>query len=195
VTGRNTAGCDDGRVLSAVGLWDFVTGPAPLTVLAVTAVATWPATRWIARRTGCRRPVAALFVATVGMVVALTLTPNDPVPGVPVPVPPHFLEQIGDTRLVWSLLTAAPADAEQVANIALYLPVGFLGRLVWRRVGPAALTGLALTAAIETCQFGIIGRAGSITDIRNNTAGALLGAVVAAVAAGLARRARPGPAD
>jgi glycopeptide antibiotics resistance protein len=129
--------------------------------------------------------VAALFVVAVGVVVALTLTPSEPAPGVPVVVPPHFLEQIGDPRLVWSLLTAAPADAEQVANIALYVPVGLLGRLVWRRVGPATLAGLALTVAIETCQYSIIGRAGSITDIRNNTAGALLGALAAAA---LARR-------
>lgn len=174
--------------MSAGGLWDFVTEPAPLAVLAVVALATWPAARTLARRTGCGRPVAALFVLAVGVVAALTLVPNQPVPGVPVAVPPHFLTQVGDPGLVWSLLTAAPADAEQVANIALYVPVGLLGALAWRRFWAGTLAGLALTVAIETCQYNIIGRAGSITDIRNNTAGAVLGALAAAVPA-LVRRA------
>jgi glycopeptide antibiotics resistance protein len=168
--------------MTADALWGFVTGPAPLTVLAVTLIAVWPVARRIAGRTGCRRSVAVLFVLWVGVVVALTLTPAEPAPGVPVTVSPHFLAQVDHPRLVWSLLTAPPADAEQIANIALYLPVGALGRLAWRRMIPAALIGTALTVAIETCQYSIIGRAGSITDIRNNTAGAVLGALAAAAA-------------
>jgi hypothetical protein len=175
-------------VLSAGALWDFVTKPAPLAVLAIAAAVTWPAARVLARRTGCRRPVAALFVLAIGVVAALTLAPNEPVPGVPVALPPHFLTQVGDPGLVWSLMTAAPADAEQIANIALYVPVGLLGTLVWRRVWAGTLAGMALTVAIETCQYSIIGRAGSITDIRNNTAGALLGALTAAA---LVRARRP----
>lgn len=167
-------------MLIADALWGFVTEPAPLTVLAVTLLAVWPAARRIARRTGCRPFVAALFVLSVGVVVALTLTPAEPPPGVPVTAPPHFLAQVDHPRLVWSLLTAPPSDAEQIANIALYLPVGLLARLVWRRTLPATLIGAALTVAIETCQYSIIGRAGSITDIRNNTVGALLGALAAA---------------
>jgi glycopeptide antibiotics resistance protein len=165
-------------------LWGFVTGPAPLTVLAITLVVVWPAARWIGRRSGGRPVVAGLFLLWVGIVVALTLTPSKPVPGAPVTMPPHFLEQIGHPRLVLSLLTAAPSDAEQVANILLYVPVGFLARLVWRRTVPAALIGMALTIAIETCQYSIIGRAGSITDIRNNTAGAVIGALLGATVHG-----------
>ncbi|MCA2213298.1 VanZ family protein [Jidongwangia harbinensis] len=175
-------------MLTTEDLWGFVTGPAPLTVLAITLVVAWPAARWIAGRTGSRPLVAALFLLWVGIVVALTLTPSDPVP-----VPPHYLEQIGHPRLVLSLLTAAPSDAEQVANILLYVPVGFLARLVWRRTVPAALIGLVLTVAIETCQYSIIGRAGSITDIRNNTAGAVIGALLGATVHGGAQwwRSRP----
>lgn len=93
--------------MSAGGLWDFVTEPAPLAVLAVVALATWPAARTLARRTGCGRPVAALFVLAVGVVAALTLVPNQPVPGVPVAVPPHFLTQVGDPG--WSFRVRAPA--------------------------------------------------------------------------------------
>jgi glycopeptide antibiotics resistance protein len=82
--------------------------------------------------------------------------------------------------VVWSALTAAPSDAEEIANVALYVPVGVLGWLLWRSVGWATLFGAMLTVVIETCQIGVIGRAGSLTDIRNNTAGAFLGAVFAA---------------
>jgi glycopeptide antibiotics resistance protein len=178
-------------VLTAEALWEFVQGPAALAVLAATALLAWPAGVRIARRRRCPRAVAALFVAAVGVILALTLTPDRPAPGAVDVLPPHYLTRIGDPRLVWSALTAAPADTEQLANIALYVPVGLLGRLVWHGAARATLAGVALTVAVETCQYGIIGRAGSLTDIRNNTAGALLGAVVAAVAVGALARARP----
>lgn len=177
--------------MSAAGLWDFVTGPAALAVLLVTALLAWPAGARLARRRACSRAAAMLYVVAVGVVVALTLTPNRPAPGVVEVLPPHYLTQLGDLRLVWSRLTAAPADAEELANIALYVPIGLLGRLVWHGAARATLTGAVLTVAIETCQYGIIGRAGSLTDIRNNSAGALIGAVAAAVVIGAMARSRP----
>ena len=61
-----------------------------------------------------------------------------------------------------------------MANIAISFPAGFLGRFVWGSVGRATGFGLALTVFVETCQYGVIGRAGSITDIRNNALGAFL---------------------
>jgi glycopeptide antibiotics resistance protein len=75
-----------------------------------------------------------------------------------------------------------------LANIALYIPIGFLGRLVWRSAARAAGFGTALTVFIETCQYGIVGRDGSITDIRNNAAGAILGALLAVTAVRFRRR-------
>lgn len=178
-------------MITAEGLWAFVTGPAAVAVLLATALLAGPAGVRLARRRRCPRVAAVLFVAAVGVIVALTLTPNHPAPGVTEVLPPHYLTQIGDVRLVWSRLTAAPSDAEQLANIALYIPVGLLGRLVWHGAGRATLAGAALTVAIETCQYGIIGRAGSLTDIRNNSLGALIGAVAAALVIGaLARTTR-----
>jgi glycopeptide antibiotics resistance protein len=165
---------------TAEGLWEFVVGPPALAVLALTALAAWPAGRRLADRLHRHRAVAVLFVITVGVVAALTLTPNFPEAGVPEVLPPHYLTQIDEPRVVWSTLTAAPADAEEIANIALYVPTGVLGWLLWRSIGRATLFGAMLTVVIETCQIGVIGRAGSLTDIRNNTAGAFLGAVFAA---------------
>jgi glycopeptide antibiotics resistance protein len=165
---------------TAEGLWEFMIGPPALAVLAVTALVAWPVGRRLADRFRSRRAVAVLFVIAVGIVAALTLTPNFPEAGVPEPLPPHYLTQIDEPRVVWSALTAAPSDAEEIANVALYVPVGVLGWLLWRSVGWATLFGAMLTVVIETCQIGVIGRAGSLTDIRNNTAGAFLGAVFAA---------------
>jgi VanZ family protein len=155
--------------------------------LVVTAAVAWPIGRLIADRFGRPRAPAALFVAAVGVVVALTLTPNYPDPGDP-PAPVHFLYYIGDLHHVWVDLTSAPTDPEQIANIALYVPVGLFGRFVWRSAIAAAAFGTALTVVIETCQFWIVGRDGSLTDIRNNAVGAILGALLAAVAARVARR-------
>jgi glycopeptide antibiotics resistance protein len=175
------------------GLWDFVAEPATLAVLLATALLAWPVGRRIAGRFRCPRAAAVLLVVAVGVVVALTLTPSRPAPGVVEVLPPHYLTEIGKPRLVWARLTGAPSDAEQVANIALYVPIGLLGVFVRRSALRATLFGLALTVVIETCQYGIIGRAGSLTDIRNNTAGVLVGAVVAAgVLRGVSRTSRAG---
>jgi VanZ family protein len=84
-------------------------------------------------------------------------------------------------------IRGAATDPEQIANIALYVPVGLFGRFVWRSAIGAAAFGTALTVVIETCQYGIVGRDGSLTDIRNNAAGAILGALLGGVAARVIR--------
>lgn len=174
-------------MLTWAGLWFFLIKPATLVALVATVLVAWPISESVARRARCPRQVAVLFVLAVGWVLALTLTPNEPPPGVAIVQPPHYLTQIGNGHLDWITLTAAPDDFEQWANIALYLPIGFLGYGVWRSAVRAALFGAALTVVVETCQYGIVGRSGSLTDIRNNTAGAVLGALLAA---GFSRRLR-----
>jgi len=180
--------CHNVGVLTAAGLWAFATEPAALAVIVLVSAVAWPLGRRIADRRRCSRAVAILFIVAVGAIVALTMTPNEPPTGVQLPRPPHFVQQLGDPSLVWATATALPNDSEQWANIALYLPVGFLGWFVWRSVTRASGFGLALTMFVETCQYGIVGRAGSITDIRNNTAGAVVGAVLAAAALRALRR-------
>jgi glycopeptide antibiotics resistance protein len=171
-------------------LWHFVLGRSALVVLLVTAVVAWPLSRLVADRFGRSRVATVLFLASVGVVMALTLTPNYPAPGEITVMPPHFLQYIGNRHMVWAALTSPPADSEQIANIALYVPVGLFGRFVWRSTIGAAAFGIALTVAIETCQYGIVGRDGSLTDIRNNAAGAVLGALIGAVAVRVAQRRR-----
>lgn len=169
------------------GLWTFVMQPIPLLVLAATALTCWPLGVLLARWCRCPRPAAALFLAATGVVVALTLTPNPPEPA---PYP-HFLTLLhhapGRLR---AQVFGPPTDLEQLANIALYVPIGAFGRLIWPHIVRATLVGLALTASIELCQYDIIGRAGSLTDIRNNALGALAGAALTAAAIHLGRRVR-----
>ena len=186
-------------VFAALDLWTFVTEPATLGVLAATLVLAWPLGRRLADRVGCSRVVAVALVVTVGVVLALTVTPNRPVNSLEPLPPPHFLSLLRHSPgALWTQFATPPGDTEQLANIALYVPVGLLAWFAWRSVVRASVVGLLLTVAIETCQYGIIGRAGSITDIRNNTMGAILGAVFAAAAAArhaAARASRPTAED
>jgi glycopeptide antibiotics resistance protein len=170
-------------VLTTSGLWTFVTEPVVLAVLGATLVLAWPLGRRLADRLHCRRTVAVALVVTVGVVLALTLTPSRTADGSTPVLPPHYLSLLRhNPAALWTQFTSPPGDVEQRANIALYVPLGVLAGFAWRSVMRASVFGMMLTVAIETCQYGIIGRAGSITDIRNNTAGAILGALFAAAA-------------
>jgi glycopeptide antibiotics resistance protein len=167
-------------------LWAFVQQPLPLLVFLAAVALCWPLGTALARRRRCSRAGASLFVSATGLVAALTLTPSTLAGG---PDYPHFLTLLHHSPgALRGQLFGPPTDIEQVANIALYVPIGAFGRLVWPSVVRATLVGLALTAGIELCQYDIAGRAGSLTDIRNNTIGALLGALLTAAAVRLGRR-------
>ncbi|MFI7603260.1 VanZ family protein [Actinoplanes sp. NPDC049681] len=161
--------------MTAHSLATFVGNPVPQIVFAVFLVLAWPLSRLAGRDTG-RRAVAALFLVSAGMIIALTATPSYTDPASYSAIPPHFLTELDQPRVIWAKLTAAPSDAEQIANIALYVPLGIFGRLLWRSTARATVCGFVMVLVIETVQYVIPGRAGSITDIRNNTLGAFLGA-------------------
>lgn len=67
---------------------------------------------------------------------------------------------------------------DSLANVLLFLPVGFLYRLGQGRRRNAILLGAAISAAIETGQFFIPGRTPSVVDISMNTLGSVLGALL-----------------
>ena len=71
-------------MLTAEGLWIFVTEPAVLVLVVTTLAVAWPLGRRMADRYRCSRLAAILFVVAVGMLVALTLTPNAPPTGIPI---------------------------------------------------------------------------------------------------------------
>ena len=175
----HSLGAAGGGMLIAVGLWNFISAPVPLVILTATVLLAVPVGRKLATWQHCSPVAAVLLILMVGIVAALTLTPNPPEPGVTEILPPHYLTLLIHPRVVWAQLIAPPADGEQQANIALFVPIGVLAALVFGTIPRATLFGAALTVFVETCQYGIAGRAGSFTDIRNNTLGALLGAIAA----------------
>jgi VanZ like family len=160
-------------------VWTFLTQPSVLVAHLLAVAVAWPAGRRLAGRRGCSHLVAALFVLSAGLILALTLVPNEP--GRFEYLPPHYLTLLSHPDQVVAALLAEPDDLEEYANILLYVPLGFFGLFVWRSVPAATLCGVLLTVLVETCQYDIVGRAGSLTDIRNNSLGGLLGAVAAAL--------------
>ena len=165
----------------------FISNPVPQVVFAIFVALAWPLSRVFSGTATRRRIVAALFIVSVGVIVALTATPSYGDPVWFAAIPPHFLTQLDQPRLILAKLVAAPSDAEQVANIALYVPLGIFGRLLFRSSARATLFGFLLVFTIETVQYVIPGRAGSITDIRNNVLGTFLGAIAVAAVARLRR--------
>ena len=80
-------------------------------------------------------------------------------------------------RLNWSVL---PLDV--VANVVLFVPLGFLGVLTLTRhaVRRTVLGCVLLTVALETAQQFVPGRQPSPIDVATNSLGGILGAVCAA---------------
>lgn len=140
------------------------------------------------------RTLSVIAVAIFGMVIAvITLWPGPPSPG-------------GQSRLR-EFLGAGHANGiptwitfelvEFVANIVMFLPVGFFGALVLsRHRWMAVLAATLASAVIETIQaLALPQRDGTVRDVIANTLGALLGYLLAttvvAVVLARARRRRP----
>lgn len=73
---------------------------------------------------------------------------------------------------------------EMMANILLYMPLGFFAALAIRarpQLLIVTLLGIALSTAIELTQFYDAGRVTSLTDVSLNTLGTLLGALSATI--------------
>jgi VanZ family protein len=78
--------------------------------------------------------------------------------------------------------TQPDSFGEMIANILLYVPLGFFAALtirVPRRLLVVTLLGLALSTAVELTQFYDAGRVTSLTDVCLNTFGTGLGALAA----------------
>ncbi|MFS4507069.1 VanZ family protein [Clavibacter sp. Sh2141] len=123
------------------------------------------------------------YVALVGLV---TLTPDSVDRG----VYPYLMRGVllvqhhGFPGFRYSMI-------EEVANVALFAPLGMLGVLA---VGPrrwwlVALTATSLSAGVELVQGAFLpARVASVTDVVANGLGAVLGAALAAVVALRTRR-------
>lgn len=132
---------------------------------------------WLVPR---RRLTAALLGLSIGLVALLTL------------VPTSRELTVGCTN-EWSLPTLGAV--ELVANVILFAPVVLLAGVLVRRPWLVALGASVVSLLIEAVQAVVpaLGRSCSTNDWLSNTLGALLGAVLAAVALRL-RAVSPGRA-
>ncbi len=121
-----------------------------------------------------RRPVAAVLLACYSVVVA-RLTLADPSAGRwAFDLAGAAARRASDGRLDWS-------ETEVIANVALFVPAGFLlAVLLGRPLLAAAVTVLA-SACIELAQQQFLPtRVPSLADVWHNGLGGLLGAILAA---------------
>jgi len=163
-------------------VWHVVTEPELLTIIAVTLLVAWPLGTVLARRNGCARTVGVLFVVVVGAVLAATTTHGSfgrpyalDLSGIRA-----YLDQFADPGLIGSDLRGFGATLERLANVGLFLPVGLVATLLWRRPLRAVAFGVALTFAVELWQA-YIGRGGELVDVLHNSVGAVLGAVIGVI--------------
>jgi hypothetical protein len=155
-------------VLDAGIIGNVVSRPALLLILAVTAVLAWPVGRLLRRGA-----LGVWFVVVLGAVFAATGTTGSP------------YYSTGGVRTYLAgfdgaLLDGFAGNYERLANIGLFLPLGALATLLWRRPVLAVLGCAVLSFVIEGWQ-GFIGRGGDPVDVVHNTVGGLLGAGLADV--------------
>jgi glycopeptide antibiotics resistance protein len=121
-----------------------------------------------------RRPVAAVLLACYSVVVA-RLTLADPSAG-------RWAFDLGwraadvasDGRLTWT-------QTEALANVALFVPAGFLLAIVLGRPLVAAALTIVGSACIELAQQRFLpSRVADVADVWHNGLGGLIGALVAA---------------
>jgi hypothetical protein len=170
----------------------------PVVILGAAAVA-FLAAAPVARRRGVavagRRASQVLLVGAMVAVLVVTL-PAGPIPdGLATERSVNLAPGVEITRFL-NLADRHVGLLNVIGNIAMFVPVGFFA-VSGLRMGVVVATnlGLVFSGLVEMVQYGL-GRVADVDDILLNTAGALTGAMVAAVlcgaARGLSRLRRPG---
>lgn len=159
--------------------WEVVVRPVPLTILVVALVAAAVFGGRLARRRGASPVAGVLFLAGVGVVLALTgaADTRHAEDFTPPPGAFGFLHRLFDPSRVVSVVTSLPAGDEQWANVALYVPIGLLAQAFWRRADCSIGFTVLLSVVIEMWQS-YVGRSADLVDVRNNSAGGLLGVII-----------------
>ena len=118
-----------------------------------------------------RKPIAFVLAGLYGALVAqLTLT--DPAHGRwAFGFADSFARRASGGELTW-------AQTEVIANVALFIPLGFLLTLAIGRAWIAAVVCVLLSAGIEYAQLRYLPtRVPSVADVEHNSLGAALGAI------------------
>lgn len=154
----------------------FVSITVSLVWIAVITLAISVAMTAILRRRGsgygsiAERLRMVWLVAAITTVAVMTLQPGPDGFGAPLPSLPNPF--------------AAVVLPDAIANVVLYLPLGFTATLLWtskpRRVFMATGLALCVSLAIELAQWMVpISRSAQIHDVIFNTLGGFVGAVAA----------------
>ena len=119
---------------------------------------------------------AALFLLLyVGAILYLSLYPW------------RFVSYAGPRTLIWVPLESRRTILDAFLNVVFYMPLGAAALASFRRRGVGAFVaalgfGTLVSLGMELTQLYIPTRSGNLTDLATNTAGTLLGIVVALVA-------------
>ena len=131
----------------------------------------------LARRLGCRVPVAFLLVISLGLIAAATLTP----------VYGAITDGIVSTgtcdlsRPGWAPLSTYLHVNDTSLNVLLFVPLGISLGLIPGRTGLILAGGaMLLSAAVELTQMllPVLGRSCQTRDIVDNTTGLVIGLVI-----------------
>lgn len=142
-------------------------------VVSAAAVVAW---RPLARRTGWAAVPTLVLLLWLGLVLSMT---------VPFAVGPGVLDRAGHcvshplAHMAWSIRTFGARGVEDVMNVALWVPAGFLGVLATRRAVLAPLVIAGGFVVVEFLQTLDPGRECDSGDFVYNSAGVCLGAVAA----------------
>ena len=128
------------------------------------------------RRTLQRWTLTALALGVLAVLAAMLLSPE------PVDRPLVALVDTLVPPLPGRLHSPLMPATEFLANIVLFLPVGYLLVAVTRRWWAGMIGGVLLSALFEAAQSLLPDRVSSVNDVLANTLGALTGSVVAAIA-------------
>jgi hypothetical protein len=123
-----------------------------------------------------RLTVTLGLAASLLLIAAATLTPQGP--------------RVADvTDELWCLPCGRLGIADAIANIVLFVPLGFALSVRLRRSATVVLVAILLSLGIEIVQLlGLVGgRYASLVDLLTNTGGAMLGLLVARYRVTLAR--------
>jgi VanZ family protein len=159
--------------VSPAALLEDINLPFIAATMTIAAVGALLSGRALAARYGGTRLTAAALVLYVGLVVALTCSPRaDSDTGFA-----GFSDAVRHalrTDVLRSRVLTPLSGAEELVNVLLYVPLGFL--LVWltRRPLTALVALVAFSVVVEVWQ-GFVGRSLDVGDVLHNVWGAVLG--------------------
>jgi VanZ family protein len=149
----------------------------------------------LARRFGWSPGWTLVTLLALAPILAFTLPPDSAVEPVGAGARLHeYVHSFLDPLAFHAQVNAPGPESERVANLLLFIPAGFCATLATRWPVRVAIAGVTLPFLIEAWQALTGARIASAGDWLHNSAGALIGIVLAAALLPLTRRPASRPA-